>query len=288
LKTSNELEIYDIEYITSKEKFEEICKLKQPTIFQFDSTSLIEYLKLDNIINHFSAFDIQVNNNNNDDTNDNYLPLPISSAIQLFSKSNNYYTDNNLDFINESGLNKTIHSLDELLKPPLMNNYSYDILFGCKNSYTPLSFLLNYRNYLLVTQDNIKIKLIPPKYIKYLHVQYDYEKFQFKSSMNVWDVQPQYKQDYNKIKIMDLTLNTGQCLFIPPYWFYSILFTSSKSSATFFKYKTYANNIAISNHYILHFLQLQNIKHTPPYKKIHIEDDVNSKNIDTTITPEEN
>ena len=39
LKTSNDLEIYDIE-VPNKEKFEEICNLKQPTRFKFNNKEI--------------------------------------------------------------------------------------------------------------------------------------------------------------------------------------------------------------------------------------------------------
>ena len=40
LKTSNDLEIYEIEQ-PSKQKFEEICDIRQPTIFHFNNTNLV-------------------------------------------------------------------------------------------------------------------------------------------------------------------------------------------------------------------------------------------------------
>jgi hypothetical protein len=141
----------------------------------------------------------------------------------------------------------------------MVSNCLYDILSGSFNGYTPLRYDINNRNYYLVTNGYIEITLIPPKYSKYLYQQPDYELFEFKSPINVWDVQPNYKQEYNKSKSIKFTINTGKMLYIPPYWWYSIRF-NKHSSLTTMKYRTFMNNFAILPNTILHYLQLYNIK----------------------------
>ena len=60
------------------------------------------------------------------------------------------------------------------------------------------------------------------------------------------------------ISKINLTLNQGQMLFIPAYWWYSIEFNNSV--VLFFKYKTYMNELTIFPHYALSFMQKQSIK----------------------------
>ena len=164
-----------------------------------------------------------------------------------------------MDFIEETSIIKTLQYNDLFLRPHSVSNCIYDLQFSSKNTKTTLSYELNYRNYFLVTQGSVKIKLIPPKSSKYLYTIKDYDNFEFISPVNPWNVQTQYKSDFNKLKTLEVTINKGQIIFIPAYWWYSIWFNDDSSLLTF-KYKTYMNNIAISNHLLVNLLQSQNVK----------------------------
>lgn len=61
LKTSNDLEVYEIED-ASKDKLEEICNLRQPVIFDFDCLPIIENTNKKNLLNHYKAFDVKIRN----------------------------------------------------------------------------------------------------------------------------------------------------------------------------------------------------------------------------------
>ena len=65
LKTSDELEIYEIEQ-ASKDKMEEICDLRQPVIFDYHNQELIEKCNLSNLEEQYGAFDIKLRNINED------------------------------------------------------------------------------------------------------------------------------------------------------------------------------------------------------------------------------
>ena len=86
------------------------------------------------------------------------------------------------------------------------------------------------------------------------------------SPVNPWNVQSQFKPDFDKLKCLDVTLNVGQIIFIPAYWWYSFEFNEN-SSLSVFKYRTYMNNVAISNHLLINFLQTQNVKREIVKKK---------------------
>jgi hypothetical protein len=267
--TSNDLEVYEIDKV-SKDKLEEICNLKQPFLFNFDET-LIANTNLYEVTQHNDAFEInirvnekekeEIDNSSSGYENDLLVPLILKKAKDLFNKEDSitYFTEDNADFLTESGLIKHIKYNDSYLRPYMVSNCLYDILSGSFNGYTPLRYDINNRNYYLVTNGYIEITLIPPKYSKYLYQQPDYELFEFKSPINVWDVQPNYKQEYNKSKSIKFTINTGKMLYIPPYWWYSIRF-NKHSSLTTMKYRTFMNNFAILPNTILHYLQLYNIK----------------------------
>jgi hypothetical protein len=145
------------------------------------------------------------------------------------------------------------------LRPYLVSNCYYDVLFGSSNVETPFRYDLNYRNYYIVTQGSIRVKLSPPKSSKYLYPINDYENFEFKSSINPWDPQPKFKADFDKIKCLEIVLTPGRFLYIPAYWWYSFKFNDD-TSVSCFKYRTYMNNIAISPKIFMYALQNQNVE----------------------------
>ena len=101
--------------------------------------------------------------------------------------------------------------------------------------------------------------LTVPNNYKYLEIIKDYDNFEFRSPLNVWDIQPQYEADFDKVKVLDVELNAGEIIYIPAYWWYSIKF-KKLSSICCLKYRTFMNMLAISPEIVLSLLQSQNIK----------------------------
>lgn len=112
---------------------------------------------------------------------------------------------------------------------------------------------------MLVSEGKIIVRLTPPKNERYLHVKKDYEILEFKSDIDIWNVEDKYKKDYDKIKCLDIELTKGSVLYIPAYWFYSIKYVE-RSIICNFKYSTFMNNIATLPNYIMYFLQHNNTK----------------------------
>lgn len=256
LKTSDDLELYTLDN-PSKDKLEEVCNLRQPVTFEFHIDE--KGINRETIYEKFGAFDIRVRDVN--DINNDYVPLELNVASKLFENDsdNKYYTENNEDFLRETGVIKIIQYNDAFLRPHLVSNCNYDILYGSDNACTPFRYELNNRTFFYVNKGFVKIKLSPPKSGKYLYGQKDYENFEFRSLINPWNVQPQYQQDYNRTKSMDVVLHENAILFIPAYWWYSIQF-NKESEVVSMKYRTYMNNLAIAPHLIMGILQNQNVK----------------------------
>ena len=261
LKCGNDLEVYTIEQ-PSKEKLEEICDLRQPVIFEFHNENMINDVNLNVLDDNYNAFDINLRDlSNKDDNSELYLPFLLGEGLNIFrsDKNGKFITENNQEFLNETAVVKTFKYNDGFLRPPLVSKCSYDFMSGSVGSKTPLRYDLNYRNYYYVTSGEVKIKLIPPHSKKYLYVKKDYDNFEFSSPLNVWNIQQEYKADFSKIKVLDVTLNKGDIIYIPAYWFYSISFEKISSICTF-KYRTFMNSLAIAPELVLSLLQGQNIK----------------------------
>ena len=284
LKTSNDLEVYTIER-PSKETLEEICNIRQPVVFEFKNNRLLESCNLANLDDNYGAFDIQVRDvTNKDDNSELYLPFLLKEAINIFGddKNEKYISEKNQDFLKETGAIKNYNYNDAFLRPPLVSKCIYDFMTGSVGSKTPLRYNINYRNFYYNTSGRINIKLIPPSSSKYLNPVKDYDNFEFRSPVNVWNVQQEYKADFDKVKVLDVTLNKGEIIFIPAYWWYSIEY-ETVSSICAFKYRTFMNSLAISPEIVLYMLQGQNIKRDTVNKV-----DMTRGKVDITDKKEEN
>lgn len=100
LKTSNDLEVYEIEQ-PSKDKLEEICDLRQPVIFDYQNDSLLESCKINTVTEHYSAFDVKLRNVKElDENTDLHIPITLKVALSLFNsdKDSKYIIEKNNDF----------------------------------------------------------------------------------------------------------------------------------------------------------------------------------------------
>ena len=263
LKTSDDLEIYEIEQ-ASKTKMEEICDLRQPVLFDCDEEGdkIIQTTNKDFLLDNYHIFEVKIRDClEPDSASELYVPLPLRVANKLFSddKQGSYFSENNGDFLVETGAVKNMMYNDEFLRPNLVSNCNYDVMFGSANVETPFRYEINYRNYFMVTQGSIKIKLAPPKSSRYLYPVSDYESFEFRTPINPWSPQTKFRADFDKIKCLEIVLTPGKYLFIPAYWWYSFKF-SENTSVSCFRYRTYMNNIAISPNICMYALQNQNVE----------------------------
>jgi hypothetical protein len=263
-KKSNDLEIYEIDN-NLKDKFETVCDLRQPVIAPAPEElhQLSEILNIENLSKQYGVLDVNIihqedQTNINDDV---MVNLPMSLAVTLFSKSSKYYSSNNSDYLTESGLIKYIKQSDIYLRPNFVSECNYDIMFGIKNITTPLKYDINYRNYYVVMEGNVDVILIPPKHSKYLNEIKNYEKMEYVSPINPWDVDKKYVHEYSKTKQITIKLRKGQILYVPAYWWSSIRMMDNINLVSVYKYKTYTNYLSIIPNVCLYFLQNLNIKH---------------------------
>ena len=85
LKTSNDLEIYEIDY-PSKDKLEEICDLRQPILFNFQNERILDSCQRQNILDTYGAFDVKIRkarvgrNPNRPETD---VPIPARAMVKF-------------------------------------------------------------------------------------------------------------------------------------------------------------------------------------------------------------
>lgn len=273
-KTSDDLEIYETDF-ESPAHLQEVCSVKQPVLLKlarhpaatpfFERFQAAQFEKYDNI-------DIRLKDRSDyTDTNGSsveYVPVTFRSARRLMSTDTNakYFSENNHAFLEESGIDRLFATLDPLLKPPLSAHTKYDILMGSPLATTPLRYHLESHKFLAVSRGKIRVKLCPPKYSKILSVTKDYEGYEFYATFNPWltaDNQPQ-KDVALKLKFLDVEVNSGDVLFLPTYWWYSISFSGDpETTAATFGYDVAMNVLAQAKHWGLYYLQQSNIKTRP-------------------------
>ena len=279
LKTSDDLEIYEIDY-PSKEKLEEICDLRQPVLFHYDNERILESCQRKTILDTYGAFDVKIRNIKQSSEDNLYVPIAFSNALTVLNedKEMKFVVENNGDFLEETGLLKSYKYNDAFLRPFMVSQCLYDYIIAGEGVQTALKYEINFRNYILVVEGSVKIKLAPPKSAKYLYPVNDYENLEFSSPINPWQVQGKYRADFDKVKCLDIVMKKGQILFLPAYWWYSIEFTKETSICTF-NYKTYMNTVAILPQLVMKLLQTQNVKRNNVKQ---LEDKHNVEENDTT------
>jgi hypothetical protein len=129
--------------------------------------------------------------------------------------------------------------------------------------------------------------LIPPKDTRYLYPINDYDILEFRTPVNPWKVQPEYQDDFDKIKTLEVELFQGMVMFVPAYWWYSIQFIVSETSVCSFKYRTHMNTISIAPQLILNVLQNMNIKRDTLENRAYIKNQFQNSTI-TSNTNSEN
>jgi lysine-specific demethylase 8 len=295
LKKSNDLGIIKLDNPT-KDELEEECDLKQPLFFKYNNDNLKTSCNLNSITQIYPNYYLNLFNETIikplvKKSSLCYSPVNISELQELLlnDKDGIIISQNNEEYLKEMQLNSIIQENDLYLKPPLTCSSIYDIIIGTKDATTKLEYNDSCRNYLFVTQGTIKLRLIPPQYSSSLYSNNDYIHYKFESPINVWDVQEEYKKKYYRVRYVDVVLQEGDIIYIPPYWWYSIKFNKI-SSISKMRYYTYMNYLSIIPKIAFHKLYRIKYRNNSIKDKLTINIDTvnNSNDIDTIDEQHEN
>jgi hypothetical protein len=240
----------------SKEKLEDVINFKQPLLL--NNYNLAKNINMKQMVSTYSLFNINIYDNNTT----NFCKINLQDYYNIITNANtsNYLSYNNEEFLQDTVIDKILSNNDIFFRPPNICNKNYDVIMGAKNNNTRFKYSINDRNILYLSSGLIEVTLCPPKYYKNLHVKENYETMEFYSQIDIYNVESIYKNDFNKIKFLRLTLGLGQVLIIPPYWFYSIKFLEKHSLVFLNTYNTYINMISTLPYIFMQILQLGNIK----------------------------
>jgi hypothetical protein len=177
-----------------------------------------------------------------------FITMPFSNAETLVKTDpkSRFYSENNPTVKN----NKVA---DELLQPTFTVFSKPDLLFGSKGARTAMKYHTNSRKFMCVNTGKIQVKMTPWNNRRYLHYTHDFTNYEFRSPIDVWDPQPKYANDIEKIRTLDFEVETGYVLYIPPYWFYSIKFFDEYTQIGEYNYTTAINGAANVPNYCMYY-----------------------------------
>jgi hypothetical protein len=218
------------------------------------------------------------------------VPLKYDSfrRLGLADSRSHFITEGNLEFIEESGLYSEYEELNAYLKPAWTVQTKYDILQGSEGAYTPLRYHTDERRFFIVSSGKITVKMTPWKSRKYLHPTTDFTAYEFRSPIDAWTPanntgkgKRDYTQDIEKIKFLEFDVLEGFVLYVPPYWWYSMKYSSADTLVLGATYNTGPRVLANSWDILQYYLQQDNTKkkiaktvsfETPPVENPELEE----------------
>lgn len=264
-KKSEDLEIYEMDYLTNT-NLQTNCELRQPVLFDYQKVNpeLFEtvYTSPDSKIN------VRVKDMKDAETGDSII-LPYSSALTLMKTDtkSRFFSENNTELADNKYPN-----VDSHLMPNMIVNSRRDLMFGSMGASTPMRYHMEYRNFICVRSGKIKVKMTPWKSRKYLYPVSDYEHYEFRSNVDVWN------DPIEECKFLEFDVESGYVLYVPPYWFYSIQYAAENTELYGFYYNSVINCIANIPNWFLYYLQQQNLKHKVLRTRVRFEDEL--ENVD--------
>ena len=166
MKTSSDLEIYTIDNPT-KEKLEEICDLRQPVVLNMNIDNIVNNCTLALLDDNYGAFDVKIRNTlDHNNNNELYLPLVLNEAIRVFQSDTHgkFITENNVDFLDETGIIKHYKYNDEFFRPHMVSKCIYDFWSGSKNSISGLDMAIHIARQSHGTITSLSVKSVPGVY----------------------------------------------------------------------------------------------------------------------------
>ena len=244
-KYFTDLQLYEVDYNDKKQFLEEI-QTKLPIITRLSLPCVSDEQLKDYVQDDLYIKDIREMYKSHDIQN---IPLNYSRSSILLEtdKKASYFSSGNPHALYL--FDNITNTWDHHLKPNA-SFASYDVLFGSKHAITPYMYHTNTSLFLCIPPRNkeVRIRLMPFLQNHTLDVIHDYELLEF------WSTKLPSKVSHSK-NSLDLFLYSGQLLYIPPYWFYSIEFLDSKTIVNQMKYSTYINSLSNLKYNVKHLTE---------------------------------
>lgn len=257
-KKNNDLEVYQLDYIERKD-VHDYCRLKLPIVINYNNVNP-EFVSRINKYDLMSAAKyLQIKNEDDfykEIPDNSYVEMDTQNANILFETSSDesYYTEKNDEMIRSCSLRKVFESNDFLLKPDMNVVTEYDVLFGKEHSHTPFRYHTQQRKFICCHEGSVSIKMASWNSTDLLNATHDYECYDFRSPIRIWNPQPEWKANVKQLETLDIVLEKGCMLYIPSFWWYSIQFQRD-SLVSSSQYSSFMNSIYNIPSWVLHYIQ---------------------------------
>jgi hypothetical protein len=248
-KIGQDLDVYELDY-QNAEQLNKTCQNKQPVVFRMDQGEVIADSHFINTIHpallaeKYGKEDVLWSSSHQAGEN---VPIPLEKAIMV---RHDEMFENNHDFIMDLPIHHYFQSIDPFLRPFGAIQTEYDFAFG---NYTRLRHHQHHSYFVYAVGEDLDIKITPYKNIVAKqglasdgYIYPDPDKNQ-ETLLNCWGATSDEEEP--DITFLNVSVPAGYCLFLPPYWWFSI--RQNKSDAgqgwmAVFKYDTVMGKVVHS------------------------------------------
>ena len=283
-KKNNDLEVYQLDHIERKD-MHDYCRLKLPIVINYNNVNpdFVSRINKQDVLASLRYLQIKNEDDFYKEIPDNsYVEMDMKNANILFETSSNepYYTEKNDEAIQSCPLQKAFKSNDFMLKPDMNVVTEYDVMFGIENTHTPFRYHTQQRKFICCHEGSVSIKMSSWESSDLLNATHDYENYDFRSPIRVWNPQPQWIANMKQMETLDIVLEKGCMLYIPSFWWYSIKFEQD-SLISSCQYSSLMNCIYNIPSWVLHYIQETSMEDRLTNLKSHLSSSTPNKELHT-------
>jgi len=241
-KIGYNLEILEMDYVDNH-YLQENCRMKQPLFFLLKNGLVLadsHYLctfDLNVFAQQYGKEKLTLYESSSSQYQQVFLKdahtLLVSSSSSEEEKTENsnkvlYWSENNSEIVHDTPLYRHFHYCDNFLAPFSTIDTEYDLIIGPAGVSTPLRYHRRHSYFLFVMQGEITVRLTPFKNTNSLGDQVVLRN-------DYWYTEPEIRAEQveETVPFVDVYVFTGNCLFVPPYWWHQINFHTDAQIAVF-------------------------------------------------------
>jgi len=243
-KIGHDLDVYEIDY-KDLEHLNKMCQTKQPVLFRMHQGEIIADCHFINTINpviladKYGKEDVFLSSFKYGKPEEEPIAIPLEKAVMV--QQQDLMFENNHDFIMDLPIHHYYQSIDPFLKPFGTIQTEYDFVFGTN---TGLRHHQHHSFFVYAVGGDLEVKITPHKNLvseKETYIDgyiYPDSKRNKQTLLNCWD-DDLNEEENTDITFLTISIPAGYCLFIPPYWWYSIRNNNPENGwMALFKYDT--------------------------------------------------
>ena len=226
-KIGQDLDVYELDY-QNAEQLNKMCQNKQPVVFRMNQGEVIPDSHFINSLSpailaeKYGKEDVFLSSFHCGQPDEEPIAVPLEKAIMV---QHDRLFENNHDFIMDSPIHHYYESIDPHLRPFGTIQTEYDFAFGTD---TALRHHQHHSFFVYAVGGDLDVKLTPYKNVvagkQHPFDGYVYPDFQRNTQtlLNCWADYGEEDEENLDITFLNVSIPKGYCLFIPPYWWYSI------------------------------------------------------------------